>query len=93
MYWGCVKGVGPSYCPSIEDKIVRFNDKASSSIIFRARKYLLSMKYIFKGFQEVYHSMFKTNDLVYSWFRKCPDNNMRTLLSMMRLCLGKLCHH
>ncbi len=27
MYSGAVKGTGPRYCPSIEDKIVRFNDK------------------------------------------------------------------
>jgi tRNA uridine 5-carboxymethylaminomethyl modification enzyme len=32
MYAGAIEGVGPRYCPSIEDKIHRFADKASHQI-------------------------------------------------------------
>jgi tRNA uridine 5-carboxymethylaminomethyl modification enzyme len=32
MYGGHIDGIGPRYCPSIEDKIVRFSDKASHQI-------------------------------------------------------------
>jgi len=32
MYGGMIEGIGPRYCPSIEDKIVRFADKSSHQI-------------------------------------------------------------
>jgi len=32
MYGGYLDGIGPRYCPSIEDKVVRFSDKSSHQV-------------------------------------------------------------
>ena len=37
MYSGGIKGVGPRYCPSIEDKIVKFSNKQRHQIFLSQR--------------------------------------------------------
>src|SRR5690606_11901249 len=32
MYGGHIEGIGPRYCPSIEDKVVRFAEKTSHQV-------------------------------------------------------------
>ena len=49
MYSGVVKGVGPRYCPSIEDKIVRFADKERHQIFLEPESLSMDTTYI-QGF-------------------------------------------
>jgi len=49
MYSGVVKGVGPRYCPSIEDKLVRFADKERHQIFLEPESRSLDTTYI-QGF-------------------------------------------
>ena len=49
MYGGVVEGIGPRYCPSIEDKIVRFKDKNRHQIFYEPESLELDQEYI-QGF-------------------------------------------
>ena len=49
MYSGLVKGVGPRYCPSIEDKLVRFADKERHQIFLEPEGESLDTTYV-QGF-------------------------------------------
>ena len=49
MYSGLVKGVGPRYCPSIEDKLVRFADKPRHQLFLEPESESLDTTYV-QGF-------------------------------------------
>ncbi len=64
MYSGAVKGVGPRYCPSIEDKLVRFKDKERHQIFLEPESETLDTIYV-QGFssslpKDVQEKMLKT---------------------------------
>lgn len=49
MYSGIVKGIGPRYCPSIEDKIVKFSDKPQHQIFLEPESKEMNTIYV-QGF-------------------------------------------
>ena len=65
MYNGAIKGTGPRYCPSIEDKVMRFSDKARHQIFVEPESADSDLMYI-QGMsssmprdvqEEMYHSI------------------------------------
>ena len=49
MYGGVVEGIGPRYCPSIEDKVVKFKDKERHQIFYEPESLEIDQEYI-QGF-------------------------------------------
>ena len=49
MYSGVIEGLGPRYCPSIEDKIVRFSEKESHHLFIEPESTSTTETYI-QGF-------------------------------------------
>jgi len=52
MYGGYVEGVGPRYCPSIEDKIVKFSDKERHQLFLEPES---------RSFDDIYIQGFSTS--------------------------------
>jgi tRNA uridine 5-carboxymethylaminomethyl modification enzyme len=64
MFTGLIKGRGPRYCPSIEDKIVRFEDKEQHQIFLEPEGYETNIVYV-NGFstslpEDIQHQGLKT---------------------------------
>ena len=49
MYGGVVKGVGPRYCPSIEDKVVRFSERSRHQLFLEPESNYFESIYV-QGF-------------------------------------------
>ena len=66
LYSGMIKGVGPRYCPSIEDKIVKFSDKERHQIFLEPER-SDDIEYYVGGFSttmphEIQEKLLKTMD-------------------------------
>ena len=66
LYSGMIKGIGPRYCPSIEDKVVKFNDKERHQIFLEPER-SDDIEYYVGGFSttmphEIQEKLLKTID-------------------------------
>ena len=66
LYSGMIKGIGPRYCPSIEDKVVKFNDKDRHQIFLEPER-SDDIEYYVGGFSttmphEIQERLLKTMD-------------------------------
>jgi tRNA uridine 5-carboxymethylaminomethyl modification enzyme len=66
LFTGVIKGVGPRYCPSIEDKIVRFEEKERHQLFLEPEGYDTNVVYV-NGF-----SSSLPEDIQYEGLRSIP---------------------
>src|SRR3989304_1839946 len=74
MFTGRIKGVGPRYCPSIEDKVVRFSERDSHQIFLEPEGYNTNVVYV-NGF-----STSLPEDIKFNGLRTIPGFDNVTML-------------
>lgn len=74
MFTGRIKGIGPRYCPSVEDKIVRFADKERHQIFLEPEGYNTRVVYV-NGF-----STSLPEEIQYRGLRSIPGLEHVTML-------------
>lgn len=73
MYGGYATGVGPRYCPSIEDKIVRFADKERHQLFLEPESIYYDEWYL-QGFStSMPRDVQEKNGSFFTWIRKCSN--------------------
>ena len=74
MFSGMVKGTGPRYCPSIEDKVVRFSDKPRHQIFLEPEGRNTQEVYVQGLSTSMPEDVQQSNFNIHSRVGKCPND-------------------
>lgn len=77
LFSGYIKGTGPRYCPSIEDKVVRFSDKNRHQVFIEPEGNYTNEMYV-GGM-----SSSLPEDVQEKMYQSVPDSSMPKLLEML----------
>ena len=85
MYAGLIEGVGPRYCPSLEDKVVRFRRDKQSHHLFIEPESTSTTEIYIQGFNTSFLKMCNVKySTKYTWFRTIKNSlNPDMLLNMI----------